>query len=204
MDLMRSLRKICALVDFPNQQTAAGGKTKMALHSSFPQWVGWLFGLVGAVAAITDLKNGKIYNWLTLPALVIGIALSVYCFGVMGLWSSLAGVGLAALLFIPLFAFGVLGGGDVKLMMAMGSIFGARGLLDLIVFTFLVAGAGSFALLIRHHRVQAFAKEVYGFLRSLILPGLEIQWPRLRHDIKAPFGIAVFIGVLCVLVGGTL
>lgn len=176
----------------------------MALHSAFPQWVVYLVGAVGAVAALTDFKNGKIYNWLTLPALLAGIGVSIVCFGIDGLWSSLAGVGLAALLFVPLFSFGVLGGGDVKLMMALGSVFGAKGLLELVIFTFIVAGAGSLALLVRHQRVRAFGREVYGFMRSLVMPGLSVQWPKLRRDIKAPFGIAVFIGVLCVLSGVSL
>ena len=39
----------------------------------------WQFGLTGilAVALVTDLQSRKIYNWLTFPAMIAGLVLSV-------------------------------------------------------------------------------------------------------------------------------
>ena len=58
--------------------------------------------LVTAVAAVTDLRSGKVPNWLTLPALAAGPAL----WGMLGGWSGLetSALGLAVG-FLPLFVF---------------------------------------------------------------------------------------------------
>lgn len=161
-------------------------------------WGGWLFGAVGAVAAVTDYRSGKIYNWLTLPALVIAIALAAFA-GRASLAQAALGLAVATALFLPLYLTGVLGGGDVKLLMALGTWLGPRGTLELAMASILIAGAGAVALLVKHGRVRAFCSEIWVFARTVFTPGLEIQWPRLRRDIKAPFGIAIFLGFLCVL-----
>ena len=48
----------------------------MPLVPGMPQWMGWLYGAIAGVAAVTDYRNGKIYNWLTLPALAVGLAVA--------------------------------------------------------------------------------------------------------------------------------
>ncbi|MEW6058282.1 MAG: prepilin peptidase [Bdellovibrionota bacterium] len=165
-----------------------------------PVWAAWIYGAVACVAAVTDFRSGKIYNWLTLPALVSGLLISSAIGGVEGLGESLKGLGIASAIFIPLFAARVLGAGDAKLMMAFGTVLGVEGILELISLTFLIAGLGAFALLIVHRRVKPFFKELYKFFRSLIVPGLDAQLPRLSRSIKAPFGIPIFLAFLVMIV----
>ena len=173
------------------------------LVQGMPQWVGWVYGAITAVAAFTDYRSGKIYNWLTIPALVLGLVLAG-AFGWVALGAALQGLGLASLLFIPLFFLRILGGGDVKLMLAMGTVLGFQGTLELTLACFTVAGAGSLGLLFVHRRVILFFKELFKFLRSIFVPGLELQWPALNREVKAPFGIAIFIGFLYVFAKGSL
>src|SRR5262249_53378060 len=103
--------------------------------------------LVGALlAAVTDVWKFKVPNVLTMPLLLSGL---VY-HGVVG-----GGGALTCSAFGVLFGFGVLfafylmggmGGGDVKLMAALGAWLG----MPLIVYVFLVSAlaAGLYALLI--------------------------------------------------------
>src|SRR5258708_4015056 len=100
---------------------------QMPLVTGMPQWMGWLYGSLAAVAAITDYRTGKIYNWLTLPALVFGLVVASFA-GLPTVASALQGVALASLIFLPMFFCGVLGGGDVKLLMAIGTVLGAHGI----------------------------------------------------------------------------
>lgn len=171
----------------------------MANLGSIAEVSAWIFGGIGAVAAFTDYRSGKIYNWLTLPAIVLGLALAAVFQGWYGLGQAVMGLGVAGALFLPLFATGVLGGGDVKLMMAMGTVLGPNRMIELAGVSMAIAAAGAVALLIKHRRVVPFCTEIWKFARSVFVRGLEVQWPRLRRDIKAPFGIAIFLGFICVI-----
>ena len=175
----------------------------LPLISGMPAWMGWLYGAIAGVAAVTDYRSGKIYNWLTLPALALGLIVAGFE-GWATILSATAGVGVAAAVFIPLFLTGIFGGGDAKLLMALGTVLGAGGVFLLICVSILIAGAGAVALLFVHRRAGPFAREVFAFLRSVFTPGLDTQWPRLNREIKAPFGIAVFFALIFVFAGGQL
>lgn len=169
------------------------------LVTGMPQWIGWAYGAIAAVSAVTDYRSGKIYNLLTFPAILAGFV----CAGVVGtdaLIQAFTGFGLATAIFLPMFVFGILGGGDVKLLMALGTVLGGRGVLELSVVTILIAGAGAFVLLFVHRRARIFFTQLWLFLRSLFTPGLALQWPKLSREIKAPFGIAIFFGFVYTLV----
>ena len=81
---------------------------------------------VAFVAVITDLKDGKVYNWLTLPAILLGWLLNLYLQGLSGLGYSLVATLLGILLYMPGGVFGLIGMGDVKLLGALGAIGGSN------------------------------------------------------------------------------
>ena len=65
-------------------------------------------------AAVTDATRGKVYNWLTYPAAVAGLFLSVVA-APPSPRESVVGLGLGLLLFGVLRRIGKMGAGDVKL-----------------------------------------------------------------------------------------
>ena len=100
------------------------------------------------LAAWTDVRDGKVYNWLTYPAAVAGLLLNA-AFRPPGLGLPQAALGLLVG-FVPLFlayAAGALGGGDVKLTGAVGAFLGPWAMLYALLYTFL-AGAVFCLLLI--------------------------------------------------------
>ncbi|MBS1856500.1 MAG: prepilin peptidase [Acidobacteria bacterium] len=102
--------------------------------------VWWIAGVLGLVASIEDLRRRRIPNWLT----GAGVAAGVLCgaaHGWHGLGAALAGAAAGFLLLLPLNLVGALGGGDVKLMAAFGSLLGPSGILAAAVFG---AAAGAF------------------------------------------------------------
>jgi prepilin peptidase CpaA len=90
----------------------------------------WPVFIALALATLTDLRSRRIPNWLVLPFLLIGIAVSVGLHGWHGLGQSLAGIGLGALIYGVLFWMGGMGMGDVKLCAAIGAWFGPTQLLS--------------------------------------------------------------------------
>lgn len=161
---------------------------------------------VVVAAAVTDLKSGRIYNRLVYPAVVVGLLLAL----VAGGWVELkdhalaAAIGFGVLFFC--YAIGGMGGGDVKLMAAVGALGGLsrpeQGMF--IVFVLFWAFAigvvlGILAAIWRRVLGQT-AKQTWWGLRVLTLPGtnLEDAAPK-RASIRVPFGFTTGLGTILVL-----
>ena len=81
--------------------------------------------VVVCLAAIgTDMRWRRIPNWLTFPAMGLGLLVNALEGGWNGLVRGAAGLLLALLLTVPLFALGFVKAGDVKLVAAFGIIKG--------------------------------------------------------------------------------
>lgn len=83
--------------------------------------------LLSTLAGIIDARKGVIPNWLTLPALGLGLAGGAISSGWRGLLVAFLGALLTGL--VPLLAFFLtkgraLGGGDVKCLIALGALLG--------------------------------------------------------------------------------
>jgi prepilin peptidase CpaA len=103
--------------------------------------------LIVSVAAFTDLKWRRIPNWLTLPALPVGlIAQSVYG---AGFWQGLGGALAGFLALLPLFLIGAGGAGDVKLFAVVGSFVGIGNLLVVFVLIAIIGGVAAVLVAIR-------------------------------------------------------
>lgn len=77
-----------------------------------------------ALAVLADLRTRSIPNRLSGAALLAGLALNGLAPGGAGLAASLLGAVLAGALLVPPFALGGVGGGDVKMMAAVGAFLG--------------------------------------------------------------------------------
>src|SRR5260370_32861632 len=117
-----------------------------------------VLSLVVLVAAITDLQSRRIPNWLTLPAVPVGLlAQTVYG---DGFWQSLLGAlgGFAAL--FALFAVGAGGAGDVKLFTVVGAFVGIRNLAAVFVLVALIGGVAAVVVFLRAGGVTRGLKNI--------------------------------------------
>jgi Flp pilus assembly protein protease CpaA len=80
---------------------------------------------VALASALFDLRSRRIPNWLTYGSIGLGLLVSFYSFGWLGIAGSLIGGLACGVIPLMLFAAGGLGGGDVKLFVALGTIAGA-------------------------------------------------------------------------------
>jgi prepilin peptidase CpaA len=100
----------------------------------------WPTLIVLGVATFTDLRSRRIPNWLVLPFLPLGIAVSGWFHGWHGVEQSLAGAGLGIVIFgILYWKFGM-GAGDVKLCAAIGAWIGPSQFLIAVLLTALAGG----------------------------------------------------------------
>jgi prepilin peptidase CpaA len=159
----------------------------------------WMLATIPAVAAgWTDWRSRRIPNWLTVPALLIGIAANSLALGWAGTKASLLGAALGLGLVLPFVLLKSLGGGDWKLVGALGAFLGPSRLLDVLVVSVLVAGAMAVALIIWKRQIGRTLRNLLHLVVSLFT--LHVPPPELSLDnpdsLKVPFGLALAAGVV--------
>jgi prepilin peptidase CpaA len=104
---------------------------------------------IASVAALIDLRSRRIPNWLTLAAVLAGLAWHTLRDGPTGLSVALAGAALGLALLLPFYMVRGVGAGDVKLLAAIGALVGPQTLVSVAIYGALVGGAISLVLLAR-------------------------------------------------------
>src|SRR5215472_17886759 len=100
----------------------------------------WMMSLtLTFVAATLDWRTRRIPNWLTVPALIAGIAVHTALNGWHGTLFALEGAALALVLLLPPVMVRVLGAGDWKLMGVVGALMGPILMLFILFVSILVA-----------------------------------------------------------------
>lgn len=88
------------------------------------------------IASVTDLREQKIYNWLTLP--MVGAGVLLHAVAGEGLVFALVGTAAAFALHFGLWIAQVERAGDAKLAMGLGALLGWSTMLELSLWTLLI------------------------------------------------------------------
>ena len=151
-----------------------------------------LIGLLG-VAVVSDLLHHRIPNMLVLLGLALGLASQTYSGGVSGLGDSLLGILICFALFLPMYAFGGMAAGDVKLMVMVGSFLPFHYALWAAMFSLIAGGmCGLLIVLFRGQLRQTLGRY------WLILRAQAYLAPTSDEVAGKPFpySIAILIGTL--------
>jgi prepilin peptidase CpaA len=163
----------------------------------------WILAVILAIiAGLGDLRTRKIPNRLTVPALLIGIAVNVLVGGWHGLALSLEGAGIGLGLLLPVVLLRGLGAGDWKLMGALGAMVGpGKTITILIVSVFLAAGWGVVEMF-RQRRVKSTLLNLWELVHGFVVFGLQPN-PNISIDapplIKLPFGAVTAVATALAL-----
>jgi prepilin peptidase CpaA len=162
----------------------------------------WVLNGIAALALVvatyTDLRDGKIYNTLTFPCIIIGFLLNTLFSGFAGSWQAISGVAAAFLLALALaFTMGpALGGGDIKLLAVMGALRGPEFVLWAALYTALAGGVLVLVPLIRD-RILGYTLRNLGlnlFRRCVLREPISIAEG--SQGGKQPFSVAILAGAL--------
>lgn len=158
------------------------------------------------IAAITDIRSRRIPNWLTLSGVVLGIGLNSFLNVPGANWKhSLIGLGLAFLVYFPMYLLRGMGAGDVKLMAAVGSIVGPVNWIGIFVISNILGGIIAVVLLVVRGRLRKTLRNLGFMLNELV----HLRPPYLRSEeldvkspkaVKLPHGAVVALGSVAFLV----
>jgi prepilin peptidase CpaA len=113
-------------------------------------WNWWAIFIVLAIATAWDIASRRIPNWLVVPFLAAGLAVSVIERGIPGVESSLEGIAVAALLVGPLCLLRGMGMGDLKLCAAIGAWIGPGQIFFALAMTAIAGGVIAVLYAARH------------------------------------------------------
>jgi len=159
----------------------------------------YYFLFLGLLTGIyTDASRHKLYNWLTLPLLFLGLIFS-FLNGV-GIFSSLLGfVGAFVIAFFLYLTKGIYGG-DVKLMAAIGAWVGKDLLFITFFWIFISGGVLSLLYTIRYGTFLLTMKKIGRFFTALFVKGMNPQAELTQSENKyVPYGIAIAAGTVIAL-----
>jgi prepilin peptidase CpaA len=171
---------------------------------NLPQSIVVSMAALTIVAAATDLHSRVIPNWLVASGLALGFGLNTYLYGWTGLWAAFLGFGLAFAVHLPLYVLRLTGGGDVKLMAALGALAGPKDWFVIFVLASLAGGIFALGLIFLRNSLGITFANIGDILKNLIKfrapyasqPDLDISSPK---AITMPRGVAVAAGTLAFL-----
>lgn len=154
--------------------------------------------LVIVLAAVFDIKERRIPNWIILFGLIAGLVLGAFqsstqlIFNVAGFFA-----GMMALM-IP-FAFGWMGAGDVKLFAAVGGLVGYKALPRVFFYSCIVAGTIALIALAFGRARQMSFKHLWTDCKFMILTfgtRLPQSKPLDSGAYSVPWGVAIGAGTI--------
>jgi len=156
--------------------------------------VNYWIALYVLMAAIIDLRQRRIPNSLTYSGIIIGLVVGVMPQYGPDFADSLFGLAVAFVPSLLLFAVGSIGGGDVKLLSALGALLGYPLILDMMFYAIVFGSIWGLAIIIWRGRLVELIKGLGLLLQSLIYPGSYKIVP--IRDLSIPFGLPIAAGTL--------
>jgi len=154
-----------------------------------------------AIAVYTDLRTGKVYNKLTVPCAVAGLALGGAAAGLAGVADRALGAAIVLGVVLALAAVAGLGGGDAKLMIAVGALKGFHFAVWALLLTGVFGGVLALVIMLRRRALKATAVNMIANMLSNA-GGVGTDLAAGSAVGKIPYSIAIALGALGALALG--
>lgn len=150
-----------------------------------------------AVSIFTDIKYRKIFNSITFPVIILGLGMNFIYFGIAGLKDACLGL-LAGFVFLFVFyIIGWMGAGDVKFMMAVGSLKGHNFVLMGGVYGAIIAGIAAIIILLFKKRFKLAIHRIFkGFVLFSVLKNKESLNFEDDKKINLPYTVFLSLGMI--------
>lgn len=146
-------------------------------------------------ASVADVRVRRVPNWLTMAVLALGLTARALAGGVVALGGGLVGVALGTVLLLVPFARGWLGGGDVKLLAAIGAWLGPVFVVWAALYGTAIGGALSIVYVVWFVPREVRRDVLAGFKAMVLLRRIEAP-PVREARFSPPYAIALSAGAM--------
>lgn len=149
-----------------------------------------------------DFLYGRIFNIWLYGWIIAGLLREALINGIYGFAEAAAGMAVPFIILFAFFVLGMMGAGDIKLFMALGSWMKAEKILNAMLLTFLTAGIYSMIILIIRRELLNRFLNFWLYIKGMFACGIRQDY--LRHTgscFKIRMGIFAFIAVILGLIG---
>ncbi len=153
------------------------------------------------ISSITDIKEGIVKNNVTIPSLLIGLILGLSTGELTVIRDSLFGGLIPFVLLFPLFAAGVLGAGDIKLLCGLGGLMGLDFILNCMLYAFIIGGIMALVLMIYRKNLRRRLSYLYNYLTAFFLYRSTQLYSKNRDgEDKLPLALAIGLGAVVTVI----
>lgn len=174
------------------------------MMSSESPWISIALLALTLPAAITDTRSGLIPNRLTLPALAAAPLARGIFQGPGALGLSLVGACVCGLIPLLLFGLHAIGGGDVKLLAAIGAVLGVRLGLEVQLVGFALCILYALGLLAFRGELIATLGRSLALLVAPLVPKARRKVPPVAAMTSVRLGLAIFLAAATCVARGVL
>jgi len=155
-----------------------------------------LTGLV-CTAAWLDFTTHRIPNWLTVTGLAAAMTLRAPL-GPAALVTGLEGLGVGLAVSLGLYALRAIGGGDVKLLAAVGAFFGFPAVIGALALMAVLGGAFALVSMVRRGLLPLLLLNTVELVKSWRSLGRAGQLRTLESPgaLTIPYGVPIALGTL--------
>jgi prepilin peptidase CpaA len=157
--------------------------------------------IVSSAAGLIDLRTRRIPNWLAAAGLAAGFAARYYAEGAPGLLTAGKGLGLAVVIYFPLWLLRGMGAGDVKLMAALGAIAGPAHWFLIFLASSILGAVAALFVAFRYGRVASTLLTTLYLAKELMMfraPWRSLPQTDYRHKeaLRIPHGTIIAAAVI--------
>jgi prepilin peptidase CpaA len=154
------------------------------------------------VACLFDVASSRIPNALTFTAAVLAILFHALAPSGAGWNHALFGLLVGLVVFLPLFALGGMGAGDVKLMAAVGAWIGAAPILYVALYGSVAGGVLALIIALRQRYLLKALTNLKMLATYWWVEGIK-PFPALtlesKHNLRLPYALAIAAGLAVTL-----
>lgn len=155
------------------------------------------------IAAATDIREQKIYNWTTYSGIILATGLATLAsifewseLSEIGIQESAMGLAACGAIMLICFVLFQIGGGDVKLLAMMGAFLGPELGIESVLWTFVLGGATAVIILIWKIGPVQLARRVIQQLMCKLGVG---NWDPLSDQEKSQLQLPLYLAPAALL-----
>lgn len=167
---------------------------------------GVLFALL-VIAAVIDCRVYRIPNWLTFGGAAFALVYSVFVpfSRDAGILWAFGGLLMGFVVMLPMYALGVMGAGDVKLMAMVGAFLGLGDIMYALIYALIAGGVAALLVALLRKSMWRMLRNVKGVVQAATYATLGGMKPQVFLDAgesvgKLPYGVSICAGTVVYLI----